>query len=81
MRHLAAAEAQACLHLVPFREEAYRLILFGLVVVLVDGDGELHFLDDDDLLLFAGSALALVLFVQELAVVLDLADGRTGIGR
>ena len=48
--------------------------------MLVDGDGELDFLDDDDLLLLAGCALALVLLVKELAVVLNAADGRDGVG-
>ncbi len=78
--HLAAAEAEAGLDLVALVEEADGLILFGLVVVLVDGDGELDFLDDDDLLLFAGGALALLLLVEEAAVVLDAADGGYGVG-
>ena len=43
--HLAAAEAQAGLDLVAVGEELDRLILLGLVVVLVDGDGELDLLD------------------------------------
>jgi hypothetical protein len=78
--HLAAAEAEAGLDLVALVEEADGLVLFGLVVVLVDGDGELDFLDDDDLLLFAGGALALFLLVKEAAVVLDAADGGNGVG-
>ena len=49
--------------------------------MLVDRDGELDFLDDDDLLLLARGAVALVLLVEELAVVLDFADGRDGVGR
>jgi hypothetical protein len=49
--------------------------------VLVHGDRELDFLENDDFLLLAGGALAFVLFVQELAVILDAADGRDGIGR
>ena len=58
----------------PPSEELDGLILLGLVVVLVDGDGELDFLDDDDFLLFLGSAFALFFLVEETAVVLDAAD-------
>ena len=79
--HLPAAEAEAGLHLVALIEEADGLIFLGLVVVFVDGDGELDFLNDDDLLLFAGGALALFFFVEVAAVVLDTADGRDGVGR
>ena len=81
VRHLAAFEPQGSLHVVTFTEEADGLVLLGLVVVLVDGDGELDFLDGDDLLLFAGGAVALVLLVEELSVVLDFADGRVRVGR
>ena len=52
MSHLAATEAQAGFHLVATEQEFDGLILLGLVVVFVDGDGELDFLDDDDFLLF-----------------------------
>ena len=55
--HLASAETETRLDLVAALQELYGLVLLGLVVVLVDGDGELDFLDDDDLLLLAGSAL------------------------
>ena len=65
----------------PSLQEADGLVLLGLVVVLVDGDGELDFLDDDDLLLLARGAFALFLLVEEAAVVLDAADGRNGVGR
>ena len=81
MGHLAAFEAEAGFDLVAIAEEADGLIFLGLVVMLVDGDGELDFLDDDDLLLLASGAVALVLLVQVFAVVLDLADGRNGVGR
>ena len=80
MGHLAAAETEAGLDLVAFGEEADGLILLGLVVMFVHGDGELDFLDDDDLLLFAGGAFALVFLVEEASVVLDTADGWYGIG-
>ena len=79
--HLAAAEAKAGLDLVAIVEEADGLIFLGLVVVVVDGDGELDFLDGDDLLLFAGGAVALFLLVEVAAVILDAADGRDRGGR
>ena len=79
--HLAALEAEAGFDLVAFGEEADGLVLLGDVVVLVDVDRELDFLDDDDLLLLARGAIGLVFLVEVLAVVLDLADGRDGVGR
>ena len=81
MCHLAALEAQAGLDLVAFAEETHGLVLLGLVVVLVDGDRELDFLDDDDLLLLTCGAVTLIFLVEVLAVVLDLADGRDGVRR
>lgn len=80
MGHLATFEAERRLDLVAFAEEADGLIFLGLVVVLVDGDGELDLFDGDDLLLLASGAVAFVLLVEELTVVLDLADGRNGVG-
>ena len=81
MCHLAAFEAKGSLHLVAFAEEAHSLVLLRLVVVLVHRNGEFDLFDNDDLLLFAGSSVTLVLLVEELAVILDLADGRNGIRR
>jgi hypothetical protein len=49
--------------------------------VVVNGHRELHFLDHDDFLALAGGAITLFLFVEELAVVLNTADGRDGGGR
>ena len=80
MGHLAALEAERCFDLVAFAEKADSLVLFGLVVMFVDCDGELDLFDCDDLLLLACGAVALVLFVKKLAVVLDLADGGNGVG-
>ncbi|MCU1248724.1 MAG: hypothetical protein JWQ49_1753 [Edaphobacter sp.] len=79
MGHLAAFEAERCLHFVAIAEEADSLIFLGLVIVLIDGDREFDLFDGDDLLLLARGAVALVLLVQELAVVLDLADGGNGV--
>ena len=77
--HLASAEAEAGLDLVSALQKLDCLIFLGHVVVVIDGDGELHFLDDDDLLLFARGAFGLFLFVEEAAVVLDAADGWGGV--
>jgi hypothetical protein len=79
--HLASAEAEAGLDLVAALQEFDCLIFLGLVVVVVDGDGELYFLHDDDLLLFARGAFGLVFLVKEAAVVLNAADGWDGGGR
>ena len=79
--HLAAAEAEAGLDLVALGEEAHGLVLLGLIVVLIHGDGELDLFDRDDFLLFAGGAFALFLLVEEAPVILDTADGWDGVGR
>jgi hypothetical protein len=79
--HLPPAESEARLDLVAFVEEADRLVLLGLIVMLVDGDRKLDFLYGDDLLFFAGGALALFFFVKVTAVVLDATDRRNGVGR
>ena len=81
MGHLAAPEAKRRLHFVTLAEEAHSLVLLSLVVVLVHRDGELDFLNGDDLLLLARRSLALVLLIEKLAVVLNAADGRNGVGR
>ena len=81
MSHLPAFEAQRCLYLVAFAKEAHSLIFLGLIIMLIDCDRKLHFFHDDDFLLLACSAVALVFFVQELSIVLDTADWRDGIGR
>ena len=49
--------------------------------MLIDGHGEFHFLDHDDFLLLACCAIALVLLVEELAVILNAADRGLGGGR
>ena len=81
VRHLAATEAQAGLHLVALTQKTNGLVLLRLVVMLVHRNGELHFLDDDDLLLLAGGAITLFLFVQEAPVILDSADWGDSVGR
>ena len=80
MRHLAALKTKRGLYFVALAEESHGLVLLGLIVVFVDCDGELDLFDDDNLLFLARGALTLVFFVEVFAVVLDLADGRDGIG-
>ncbi len=81
MGHLTAAEPQRRFNLVAFLQEADRLIFLCLVIMLVDGDRELDFLDDDDFLLFARRPLALVFLVEIFAVILNAANRRDSIGR
>jgi len=78
--HLASLETQRCLDLVALGQKPHSLVLLGLVVVLVHGNRELDFLDDDDLLLLAGGPFALFLLVEVAAVVLDAANGGDGVG-
>jgi hypothetical protein len=79
--HLPAAKAQAGLHLVSADEEADRLVLFGLVVVLIHGHGELDLLDRNHLLFLFGGPFALFFLVEETAVVLDAADRGNRVSR
>ena len=79
--HLTATEAQTGLYLVALGEEAHGLILFGDVVVIVDGHRELDLFDRDHLLFFAGGPFALFLLIEESAVILDAADWRDRAGR
>jgi hypothetical protein len=81
VRHLAALETQRRLDLIAFAQEANRLVLLGLVVMLIDSHGKLNFLDRDHFLLLARRAVALVLLVEEFAVILNAADGRLSGGR
>jgi len=79
--HLAAAETKTRLDLVAALQKLDGLILFGLVVVLIHGDRELDFLDDDNLLLLLGGAFGLFLLVEKAAVVLNAADRGNGVRR
>src|ERR1041384_8034456 len=73
-RHLASAEKDRCLDLVAFTEKTQHMVLFGLVIVIVHIDAELHFLDRDRLLMLLGFAFFFLLLVQEFPVIHDAAN-------
>src|SRR5260370_11911001 len=79
--HLASAEAQAGLDLVPFAEEAPHMVALGHVIVLVHVDAELYFFQHDLFLVFLGRAFFLFLLVQVFAVIHDAANRGHGVGR
>ncbi len=81
MRHLATTETQSDFHLVAVFEKLEDIAHLDVIVVAVCVGTELDLFDLDDLLLLAGFALALLLFVFELAEIHDFAHGRRGIGR
>jgi hypothetical protein len=81
MGHLSSLEAERGLDLIAFIQEANSLVLLRLIVMFVNGDGELDLFDSDDLLLLPCSSIALILLVEELAVVLNLADRGNRVGR
>ena len=57
------------------------MVLFELVIVIVHIDAELHFLDNNLLLILLGDAILFLLLIQELAVVHNAADRRLCRGR
>ena len=79
--HLSPFEAQGSLNLIALAKKAHSLVFLGLIVMLIHRDRELDLFDDDDLLFLAGRAVALILFVKELAVILDLTDRRNSVRR
>ena len=79
--HLAAAEEDGELDLVPGVEELRGLSSLGLQVVVVDLRPDADFFQLDDVLMLAGLALLAALFVAVLAVVHEPADRRHGIWR
>ena len=81
VRHLTATEPQSDLHLVATFEKLEDIAHLHIVVVRIRIGTELDLFDLDDLLFLAGFALALLLFIFELAEIHDLAHGRLGIGR
>ena len=76
--HLASTEEDRGLYLVALVQEAQHVILLELVIMFIDVDAELHFLDGDDLLVLLGRALLLLFLVEKLAIVLNAANRRVG---
>src|SRR6185436_2537264 len=76
VRHLAPAEEDRRLDLVPVLEEALDVLLLELVVVLVHLRPELDFLDLDDFLVLLRRPRALLLLVLIAPEVHDAADRR-----
>ena len=81
MRHFAAPKAQGDLHLVAFAQKLQNRAHLDVIVVLVGAGAKLDLFDFDDVLLFAGLSLALLLLIFEFAEIHDLADRRFGIWR
>lgn len=79
--HLASLETERSLHLVAFLQKTNCLITARLVIVVVNGDGELDFLDSNRLLPLTSGTFALFLLVKILAVILNAADRRNCVGR
>jgi len=75
-RHFASAEKDGRLDLVALVQKTQYVVLFGLVIVIVHVDAELHFLDRDRLLVLFGLALLLFLLVQKFPVIHDAANRR-----
>ena len=79
--HFAAAEFQGDLDLHVFAEEIHGMLDFDAEIVRVNFRAELDFLDLVGVLVFPGFLFLLRLFVAELAVIDQAADGRRCIGR
>ena len=73
-RHFATAKEDRALDLVAFVEESEHVVLLRLVIVLVNVDAELNFLDDDLLLVLLGLAFLLFLLIKVLAEVKNAAN-------
>ncbi len=80
VRHLAPAEHDRDLHLLPLLEEPQDVALLGLVVVRRDLRPQLHLADRHLLLVLARRLLLLLLLVLVLRVVEHAADGRARLG-
>src|SRR3954468_6526499 len=77
-RHLAAPALDGGLHLVPFPQEADRVLELEVIVMLVDVGPELDLFDVDDLLLLLRLVRLLLLLVTEPAQIQDPAARRRG---
>ena len=78
MGDLTAPKEDRRLDLVALLEEAHRMVLLELVIVLVGVRPEFDFLDLDPVLLLLRFVLLLLLQVGVLSVVDDLGDGGLG---
>jgi len=79
--HLAAAELQRELHLVPFLQELAGVVDLDHQVVIADLDRlELQFFELTAAVGSAGLVFLLLLLIAPLAVVHDLTDRRAGVG-
>ncbi len=81
MGHFPAPKAQGHFDLIALADELVHGAHFDLIIMFLDAGADFDFLDHDDALLFARLALFLLRLVLVLAVVHDLGDRRTGIGR
>ena len=79
--HFPPPEYQGDLGLVPFLEEPLHIMNLDSEIVVIDMGTELELLDlSGSLMLFHGMDF-LALFVLELSIIHELADGRFGVGR
>ena len=81
VRHLSAPKTQGDFHLVAVLQELEDVAHLDVIVIGIGVGPKLDLFDLNDLLLFAGLGLTLLLFVFELAKIHDLADGGIGVGR
>lgn len=79
--HFAAPKAQGHLDLIALAQKLQHRPHFDVIVMLVRTRTELDFLDLNNVLLFAGFCLTLLLLILEFAKVHDLADRRLRIRR
>src|SRR6185437_7381031 len=79
--HFSATEKNRGLYLVAFIQETEHVVLFGLVVVIVHVDAELHFFDRDGFLVLLGFAVFFLLLIKKLPVIHDAANRRLRGGR
>lgn len=74
MGHFATPKTQGHLNLIAFAQKLQHRAHFDVIVMLVCTGAELDFFDFNDVLLFAGLSLTLLLLILEFAEVHDLAD-------
>ncbi len=80
MRSFTALVHKGKLHLIAIFQKSPGMIHLGFIIMLVDGWPHFDFFDLDGLLFFPRFARAPLLFVDDLFVVYDFANGRNGVG-